>query len=274
MTNAALDSIAGALEELEKARRMLSRARGAQVRNAEHREFLKAVALSWFNARRNSVYLVVGAAPLTDVDDAYRAILDATERAAAKTTYSDSLRMTKAVLINVRGGILGGSVSATSSDLPPDFIALAADPLMRGILQRRWEECTRCVGASAYLSATVMMGGLLEALLVARANRLANKGSLFRAKGAPVDPKTKKPLELRQWTLGSYIDVAHELGWITKSAKDVAVVLRDYRNYVHPEKERSHGVTLNSEDAKMFWELTKTLSRQLLQSATSAAPGA
>jgi hypothetical protein len=60
--------------------------------------------------------------------------------------------------------------------------------------------------------------------------------------------------------------VAHELGWITKSGKEVAAVLRDYRNYIHPEKERSHGIMLTSADSAMFWEITKLLARQLLQS--------
>jgi hypothetical protein len=44
----------------------------------------------------------------------------------------------------------------------------------------------------------------------------------------------------------------------------VAVILRDYRNYIHPEKERSHSVALSPDDAAMFWEVTKTLSRELL----------
>ncbi len=138
---------------------------------------------------------------------------------------------------------------------------------MQVILTNRWNECTKCIGASAFLAATVMMGGLLEALLVARANRMSNKAPLFTAKSTPIDPKTHKPLDLRHWTLAPYIDVAHELGWITKSAKDVATVLRDYRNYVHPEKERSHSVTLSAPDAQMFWELVKSLTRQLLASA-------
>jgi hypothetical protein len=137
---------------------------------------------------------------------------------------------------------------------------------MRSILANRWMECTRCVEASAYLAATVMMGGLLEALLVSRANRMSDKRPLFSAGSTPIDAKTKKPLDLKHWTLAPYIDVAHELGWITRSAKDVAIVLRDYRNYVHPEKERSHGVTLSREDAIMFWEVVKTLTRQLLAS--------
>jgi hypothetical protein len=66
-----------------------------------------------------------------------------------------------------------------------------------------------------------MMGGLLEALFVARANLMTNKTPLFRAKATPIDSKTKKPLALPEWTLRPYIDVAAELGWISRSGKDV-----------------------------------------------------
>jgi hypothetical protein len=137
---------------------------------------------------------------------------------------------------------------------------------MREILERRWDECQRCLDAEAHLAATVMMGGLLEALFVARANRLQDKKPLFTAKATPLDSQTKKPLPLSRWTLQPYLDVGHELGWISSSAKDIAVVLRDYRNYVHPEKERSHGVTLTAHDSDMFWQVTKSLARQLLRS--------
>jgi hypothetical protein len=268
-------AIAASLDELEKARRMRARIRTPQVRNMEHRQFFQAIALSWFNNHRNPIVKALGATEVEGIDVFYRRMLDATERSSATTTYSDCIRDAKSGLIALRGNVLGADAEKLPSlDKSPDFTPLASDPTMQDILSRRWLECVRCVGSEAYLAATVMMGGLLEALLVARANRLSNKAPLFKAKGAPIDPKTKKPLDLRQWTLGPYIDVAHELGWITKSAKDVAVVLRDYRNYVHPEKERSHGVVLGPDDASMFWELTKTLARQLLQSAATAAPGA
>jgi hypothetical protein len=129
---------------------------------------------------------------------------------------------------------------------------------------RRWDECKRCLDASAPLAATVMMGGLLEALFVSRANRLSDKSKLFASKMTPIDPKTKKPLDLRQWTLAPYIDVGYDLRWISRSAKEVAAILRDYRNFIHPEKERSHGVVLSPDDAALFWEVTKTLINELL----------
>jgi hypothetical protein len=98
---------------------------------------------------------------------------------------------------------------------------------------------------------------------------MVNKAPLFRAKATPIDSRTRKPLALPEWTLRPYIDVGAELGWISSSGKDVAAVLRDYRNYVHPEKERAHGVSLNDHDSDMFWEVTKSLARQLLSSVSA-----
>jgi len=63
------------------------------------------------------------------------------------------------------------------------------------------------------------------------------------------------------------VDVAHELAWITKSAKDVGSVLREYRNYIHPHKEYTDGVTITEDDVRMFWEVTKAIARQVLSSA-------
>ena len=96
---------------------------------------------------------------------------------------------------------------------------------------------------------------------------MANKSLLVKAAAAPKDAKTSKVLDIRDWTLRPYIEVGHELGWITRSAKDVAGVLSEYRNYVHPEKERRHNVELQGQDTAMLWGVTKSLVQQLLDSA-------
>jgi hypothetical protein len=155
------------------------------------------------------------------------------------------------------------------ADAPPDFAPLTLDPIMNEILQRRWVECVLCVRAQAHLAATVMMGGLLEALLLARAIRMTDKAPLFQSPSTPHDKETGKALELSKWTLASLIDVALDLKWLTPSAKDVAVVLRDYRNYVHPSKQSAHAVHLEVKDSQMFWDVTKHLARQLLDSVAS-----
>ena len=59
-------------------------------------------------------------------------------------------------------------------------------------------------------------------------------------------------------------DVANELGWIKQSAKDVGQVLRDYRNYIHPEKELSHGITVDGRDTSMFVTVFCSMAEQII----------
>jgi hypothetical protein len=253
-----------AIEEIDHIRKLLAKIKVRQIRNSEHRDVLKATAFSWFRNHRASIVGSISADLLAKIDQSYQTILNATEREAAKSTYLSAVNEAKDVLVRARSEVLLATNAPQTIDIAPDFTPLASDPLMQAILVRRWDECSRCLGANAPLAATVMMGGLLEALFVSRVNKLSDKRKLFASSVVPIDPKTQKPLDLRQWMLGSYIDVGHDLGWISRSGKDIAVILRDYRNYVHPEKERSHGIVLSLDDAVMFWEITKTLSRELL----------
>jgi hypothetical protein len=136
---------------------------------------------------------------------------------------------------------------------------------MQAILTKRWRECGICVRSNAPLAATVMMGGLLEGLLLAKINQLPDKAAVFRATAAPIDSKTGKTLQLKEWGLKNYIDVAYELGWITKTTKDIGEVVRDYRNYIHPQKELSHGIVLEPGDSQMLWEVAKSITLQILK---------
>jgi len=73
-------------------------------------------------------------------------------------------------------------------------------------------------------------------------------------------------LDLKEWGLRDYVDVSHELKWLTKSAKDLGEVLRDWRNYIHPHKEHLHRVTLQKADSDIFWGVAKTISTQVIAS--------
>lgn len=263
------DRIDQALAENERARKLLARIKSVQIRNAEHRDFFKATSLSWFKSHRPPLIDLYGQV-VTPVDVAYQSVLNATERASAKSTYSSGLNKAKKSLIELREQVLLAVPLQHRNDAVPNFGVLVGAQEMQEILSRRWRECANCIEANAPLAATVMMGGLLEALLVSRANILKDKSVLFRCKSTPIDSKVGKPFPLQHWKLSSYIDVGHELGWISRSAKDVAEVLRDYRNYVHPEKERSHGIVLSLDDARLLWDVTKSLSRELLSMKASA----
>jgi len=261
------ETVDEALLEVTKARKRVNRGTSKQITKKDEIDYLKAVSYAWFKSHRPILTRHATPASLQNIDGSYQRVLDSTTKNAARQTYIGTLDEAKNGLASLRADVLliSGKPNSAIDASPPDFSSLVGDEVMKGILTDRWHECQKCLEVGAYLAATVMMGGLLEALFVARANQLRDKSILFKAKATPQDPKTKKALSLPQWTLSPYIDVGFEIGWITRSGKEVAAVLRDYRNYVHPEKQRSHGVKLLEPDAVMFWDVTRNLTVQLLQ---------
>ncbi len=264
--SAAHSAVDATITTVDRLRDFLKKKRSVQVTASEERAIIKATSLAWFNNSRVQVVAVIDEPKLSAADTLFHSLLSATDRATSRSHYQSWLKSLRLELSKIRGLTLIASPSAAkpTTDTPPSFAALVPDPAMQNILARRWNECATCVKSGAPLAATVMMGGLLESLLLARVHKDPNKQQVFSANSAPKDPKTTKTLALQEWTLRHYIDVAHELKWISKSAKDVGEVLRDYRNYIHPHKELSHGITLVDGDAMMFWEISKAISRQLL----------
>lgn len=193
--------------------------------------------------------------------------MQASHKDSLRSTYTAMLKDIAGVLVRLRSGnvikLSAPPPPTTTVEQPPDFSSLIQDVQMKAILERRWVECNACIAAKAPLAATVMMGGLLEGLLLAKVNSQSKKAPIFTATTAPKD-KQGKTLQLKEWTLQNYIDVAHELKWITQTLKDVGEVLRDYRNYIHPQKEYSEKVFLTTDDAKLLWEISKNIARQVL----------
>jgi hypothetical protein len=261
--NDADEAIYQAIKEAERIRSVTRKKSMPQVRGSE-RDLIRATALTWFQSHRPKLVAVFSGADLQPVDEMYQTIVEASHRNAARSGYVDTLKDICDSLVHFRSMNVVKLAAATTTDAPPDFSKLISDPAMQAILQRRWTECVICISHGAPLAATVMIGGLLEGLLLARVNRENNKAPIFTAVAAPKD-KQGRTLPLKDWTLQDYIAVAHELKWITVAAKDVGVVLRDYRNYIHPQKELSHGVSLTTPDAAILWEVGKSISRQILR---------
>lgn len=269
MTSAqkAIDS---AISEVERLRSTLRKDKSKQVRSGDEKQVIKATALAWFNNHRAVLSPVLGDDPIKDADGKYRELLAASARATLRAKYVDDLKQIKKLLNRVQAdsavalAMTASAAQPGTSDTPPQFSPLIADQKMQAILSGRWRECVICVNAGAPLAATVMMGGLLEGLLLARINQLGDKSPVFKAANAPRD-KSGNPLKLNDWGLKNFIDVAHELGWISKTTKDIGEVVRDYRNFVHPQKEHSHGIRLSADDARMLWEVAKSVTLQILK---------
>ncbi len=205
---------------------------------------------------------------LSAIDDEYRELLAASEKATLRTRHLAQLKRIKSGLARIQSDhVLSLSTTRKdqreTSDTAPHFAPLVTDTKMQMILGNRWKECVNCVENGAPLAAAVMMGGMLEGLLLARVNQLQDKSRVFTAASSPKD-RAGTPLPLKEWGLSNFLDVAHELQWISKATKDVGSVVREYRNYIHPQKEYS-GMSISSEDAKMLWGIAKSVARQVLK---------
>jgi len=262
------DVIDRAIGEVDSLRKLLKKGNNRQVRSKEERTIAKATALAWFHTHRADLSGFDGIDSFKTAESLYQRLLNSSDLNASRQSYDTLLKDLRGALTGLRVDSVTNTpaVAQSTIDEAPVFAPLVTDVDMQEVLTSRWRECVKCLGGGAPMAAIVMMGGLIEALLVARIVRETNQKPIFTAKLAPVDDKGKsKPLN--EWTLKNYIDVVHELGWISETAKDISEVVRDYRNYIHPSKQLRHGKKLTVDDAKMFWEVSKAVSREVIKSA-------
>ena len=103
------------------------------------------------------------------------------------------------------------------------------------IIARRIGEAKSLFSSGYYLSSVIMTGSILEAVLLGVARNYPKKFN--KAKSAP---KTKGAVKhLNNWTLSNLIDVAAELSLLRTDVKQFSLVLRDFRNYLHPYHQLS-----------------------------------
>lgn len=107
---------------------------------------------------------------------------------------------------------------------------LLQSPVWSSAVELRFKEAGRCRSNKAYLAGIVMLGSALETLLLGVL--LENPKGRQAATKAPRDSEGKIA-SIFDWNLRSLIEVAHELRWIDRDARDFSQLLRDYRNLVH-----------------------------------------
>jgi len=140
----------------------------------------------------------------------------------------------------------------------PDFAILVSDTALIGVLSNRWAEANLAFEAGAYLATVILLGSILEGVLL---DKVEQNPAL--ANGSPKSPKDKlgKPLAYRDWKLQHLIEVCHDCGWLKKGHKDFSHVVRDYRNFIHPNKERQEGITFDESICKIVWEIVSASLR-------------
>jgi hypothetical protein len=259
---AVVEQIDAAAAEVERLRKALTKSDRRQVRANDEQLAVKST-LAWFRSHKPTLVGAIQQSELENADAIYLRLLEASDRQASRDKIFNDLRSLRQRLTELRTLYLARGSQQVSEEAP-DLSSLVTDERLRAILVERWNKCARCLRAPAPLAATVMMGGLLEGLLLARIDKESNKKPVFTARAAPKDRSGKTQL-LKEWVLYDFLAVAHELGWITPSAQSIGHALRDYRNYIHPQKQLTDTISLSPDDAALWWEMIRAIARELLR---------
>jgi len=263
-----INIIDNTIRELENLKKVLNRKKTNQVSTSDEINLIKATAYSWIKSYKPKFEVFKNIIDVSEVNNKYCKLLNYSENKSRRNSYIALLKILKISLIKLRSEIINSNISGEllvkEPALKPNFSILITDPKMIIILEKRWAEIENCLNCNAPLAATVMMGGLLESVLMAKINKLEDKNILFKQKSTPINSKTNKPKMLSEWMLKDFIDVSCEIKIISKPLADFSRIIRDYRNYIHPEKELRMSESIEIGDAKMFWDVTRNLIGQLI----------
>lgn len=113
-----------------------------------------------------------------------------------------------------------------------DFIS---DKELKAIIERDYRELSVFLfPMGAWKSCVIMSGSILEAILY---DILGSHKFIQQSNSSTKSPKSKN-LHKGEWSLQNLIDVAVDIRVIPeKRAHTIDQVIRDYRNFVHPNKE-------------------------------------
>jgi hypothetical protein len=249
-----LELVEKAVASLDALERLIKRKTSNQIKTAQEKDNIKAVAITWFESFRPLLVQSIDGTLLTPLDNAYNQLLEFCDKSTSRRKYKEHVKTLKIEMTRLRSQI---TVLMSSGRIlinqKPDFSRLINDANMLSIIDRRWEETINCLDRAP-----------LEALLLARIDKEADKSKVVKARSAPRDSKTGRTKTIYEWTLDAYINVSFELGWITRPQKDIGVVLRDYRNFIHPREELKQAIRVEPDDARMYWAIFSTMAQQIV----------
>lgn len=161
----------------------------------------------------------------------------------------------------LEGGIIQQAKPITKA---PDLSKLTAtNPAILKIIEDRWIEAQKCQHADAHLSAVILMGSILEALLLARV--ILNIASANRAANAPKD-KQQNVRPVQDWKLSTLIDVCVELKWLKVDRGKFSHALRESRNVVHPWQHATIQADFDEATCKTCWHVLNASVEDLISS--------
>ena len=128
------------------------------------------------------------------------------------------------------------------------------------IMKERLVEINTCIKSNAPLAAIFLIGSVMEGILSEIASAYPKQFNC--AKSTP-KYKTGKPKTFKDWTLNNFIDVATEIGFLKRDAKDPSHTVRNFRNYIHPKQQLAENFTPNQNTAVLCLQILKIAIDQI-----------
>lgn len=124
-----------------------------------------------------------------------------------------------------------------------------SDETFQTILERDYEEAKLCLETKASKSILILSGSIIEALLTD-----------FFYENLPAGQTQATILNS---TLAVLLDLAENESVITKSEKNLATVIKDYRNLIHPGREVRKKELFDFETAELSFKILNLLIRKI-----------
>jgi hypothetical protein len=133
----------------------------------------------------------------------------------------------------------------TCPDEPTDAVelrlAFLADPELQTSIAADVTSAEAAVAEGRYKTACVMAGAAIEALLLWALQKRtdAERDAAFNTAQAERKARNVALLsnagpDLRRWPLENYVEVSRQLGVVTATTADAAMLAKDFRNLIHP----------------------------------------
>ena len=134
----------------------------------------------------------------------------------------------------------------------PNLEKLPVEGQVIPVIDRRLKEARLALEVGANLSVVFLCGSVLEAVLLGAAQNSPSKFS--QADTAP-KPKGGTVKKISNWSLAECIDVACEVGLLKPDVVKFSHGLRDFRNYIHPQRELLSDFTPDQHTAKVCMQV-------------------
>lgn len=191
---------------------------------------------------------------------------------AFRAAVNDVLRAERLVVTYSSGrpvlGQLAADGNSATYSAPPDMERrlrdLISDSVTAEVLYERLRETEICAANGAFTFAVIGLGsfveGLLQAVLEEHDEEIARRG---------FHDERGQPVQQHRIGLAFLLQTARKGNWIQLDAADFMDKVREYRNYVHPHKQKAHKVAFDQDSVMLCWAPVRAIVNDLEERVAS-----